>query len=159
MKPILLATDGSSTAADAATTAIELATALDAPLLIVSAWDVAYEPIGVGFGPVLPDIDRIGHEQAQKIVDKAAAAATEAGLEVDTIIRRGRPSEQICAIADEHDPYMIVLGSHGWGAVRRTLFGSVSTGVLHHARQPVLVVRAVADDGATEAAEREEATV
>jgi nucleotide-binding universal stress UspA family protein len=159
MKPILLATDGSMTATAAADTAIELATALEAPLLIVSAWDVTYEPIGVGFGPVLPDIDRVGHKQAQKIVDEAATAAAEAGLEVDTIIRSGRPVEQICAIADEHDPYMIVLGSHGWGAVRRTLFGSVSTGVLHHARQPVLVVRGVGDDRATDAAERDEATV
>jgi nucleotide-binding universal stress UspA family protein len=35
-----------------------------------------------------------------------------------------------------------VLGSHGWGALKRAIFGSVSTGVLHHARCPVLVVPA-----------------
>jgi nucleotide-binding universal stress UspA family protein len=35
----------------------------------------------------------------------------------------------------------LILGSHGWGAVKRAVFGSVSTGVLHHARCPVLVVR------------------
>jgi nucleotide-binding universal stress UspA family protein len=156
--PILLATDGSATATEAAKTAIELATALGAPLLIVSAWDVTYEPIGVGFGPVLPDIDRIGHEEAQRTVDGAAGPAREAGLEVDTIVRRGRPVEQICEIADEHDPYLIVLGSHGRGAVRRTLFGSVSTGVLHHAHQPVLVVPAGKTSPGFETVEREEVT-
>jgi nucleotide-binding universal stress UspA family protein len=159
MKPILLATDGSSTATEAAKTAIELADALDAPLLIVSAWDITYEPIGVGFGPILPDIDRIGHDQAMKIVEEVSAAARDAGLDVEIAIRRGRPVQQICAIADEQDAHLIVVGSHGWGALRRTMFGSVSTGVLHHARQPVLVVRGVKDATATETIEREEVAV
>jgi nucleotide-binding universal stress UspA family protein len=159
MKPILLATDGSSTATEAAKTAIELAEALDAPLLIVSAWDITYEPIGVGFGPILPDIDRIGHEQALKIVEEAAAPARDAGLAVEIAIRRGRPVQQICAIADEQDARLIVVGSHGWGALRRTMFGSVSTGVLHHARQPVLVVRGATGTSAPEATKHEEAAV
>jgi nucleotide-binding universal stress UspA family protein len=159
MKPILLATDGSSTAAEAARVGIELAIALDAPLVVTSIWDVAYEPIGFAFGPVLPDVDRLGHQQAQTIADEAATHARDAGLEVETIIRRGRPVEQICAVADEHDPYLIVLGSHGWGAFRRTLFGSVSTGVLHHARAPVLVVRGNRDARLAEAIDREEAVV
>ncbi len=159
MKPILLATDGSPTAAEATKTAIEFATALDAPLLIVSIWDFALEPVGIGFGPVIPDLDRVGHEQALKVVEEAAEPARKAGLDVETIIRRGTPVEQICAIADEHDARLIVLGSHGWGPLRRTLFGSVSTGVLHHARQPVLVVRRCETVPATEAAEREKATV
>ena len=141
MKPILLATDGSPTATTAAKTAIELAIALDAPLLIVSAWDVTYEPMGVAWGPILPDVDHVGHEQALKVVDGAAGEARSAGVEVETIIRRGTPVQQICAIADEYGPQLIVIGSHGWGPFKRALFGSVSTGVLHHATQPVLVVR------------------
>jgi nucleotide-binding universal stress UspA family protein len=159
MKPILLATDGSATAAEAAKKAIELATALDAPLLVASIWDVAYEPIGFGFAPILPDVDRLGHEQAQRIVDEAAKPARDAGLEVETIIRRGRPVEQVCRIADEYDPYLIVLGAHGWGTFRRTLFGSVSTGVLHQAHQPVLVVRGLGDARLTEMTERKEVAV
>jgi nucleotide-binding universal stress UspA family protein len=159
MKPFLLATDGSPAAGEAAKTAIELAGALEAPLLVATIWDVAYEPIGVGFGPGLPDIDRVGHKEALRVADDAARLAAEAGLEVDTIVCRGHPVEQICAIADKRDPRMIVVGSHGWGALRRALFGSVSTGVIHRARQPVLVVRGVGSDRATHAAEREEAAV
>jgi len=159
MKPILLATDGSVTAGEAAKTAVGFATALEAPLLIATIWDVAYEPIGIGFAPVRPDVDRVGHEGALNVVDEAANFASEVGLEVETIIRRGRPVEQICAIADEHDARLIVVGSHGWGAFRRTVFGSVSTGVLHHARQPVLVVPGGGDASAPDAAEREKAAV
>jgi hypothetical protein len=39
----------------------------------------------------------------------------------------------------------------GWGAVKRALFGSVSTGVLHHAKCPVLIVRGEAMDVAAAA--------
>ncbi|MGL5938967.1 MAG: universal stress protein, partial [Waterburya sp.] len=38
--------------------------------------------------------------------------------------------------------YMIVLGSHGHGAVYRTLVGSVSEGIIHKASCPVLIVPA-----------------
>jgi nucleotide-binding universal stress UspA family protein len=35
----------------------------------------------------------------------------------------------------------VVIGSHGWGAIRRLVFGSVSSALLHHAPCPVLVAR------------------
>ena len=44
-------------------------------------------------------------------------------------------------MASEHDAQLIVVGSHGWGAARRFLSGSVSTGLVHSAPCPVLVVR------------------
>jgi nucleotide-binding universal stress UspA family protein len=139
MKPILLATDGSPTAAEAATRAIELARALGAPLVITTVWQVSYEPIGI-FGPVLPDLDAVGSKEALELAERAATSAREAGVECETVVRRGSPAQEICSIADAADAQLIVLGSHGWGAMRRAIFGSVSTSVLHHAGRPVLVV-------------------
>jgi nucleotide-binding universal stress UspA family protein len=140
MNPVMLATDGSPTAGDATKVAIELAGALGAPLLVVSCWEIAYAPVAVGFGPVVPDLDRIGREQAEEAVDQAADAATEAGLSAITLVRRGDPAREICVIASDRDVRFIVVGSHGWGPLRRFVFGSVSTAVLHHAERPVLVV-------------------
>ena len=141
MQPILLATDGSPAAEEATRTAIDYAKAFDAPLKIVTAWGVAYEPIGLFYGPVIPDVDQVGHEQARKVVAYAASQARRAGLEVEVLVSRGNPVERICTLAEEHDARLIVVGSHGWGPFKRALFGSVSTGVLHHAKRPVLVVR------------------
>ena len=36
---------------------------------------------------------------------------------------------------------LIVVGSHGWGPLRRLVFGGVSTALLHEAPYPVLVAR------------------
>jgi nucleotide-binding universal stress UspA family protein len=141
MQPILLATDGSPAAEEATRAAIDHAKAFDAPLLVVTAWGVTYEPIGLFYGPVIPDVDHVGHEQAQEVVAHAATQARREGVEVEALVCRGNPIERICTLAEEHDARLIVVGSHGWGPFKRALFGSVSTGVLHHARRPVLVVR------------------
>jgi len=64
------------------------------------------------------------------------------------IQREGSESQTILAEADEIDAEVIVCGSRGRGAVARSLLGSTSTRVLHHASRPVLVVPA--DPGASE---------
>ncbi|XP_064649043.1 universal stress protein in QAH/OAS sulfhydrylase 3'region-like isoform X2 [Lineus longissimus] len=51
----------------------------------------------------------------------------------------GKPGEAILKIAEEEKANLIVLGTRGLGAVRRTILGSVSDYVLHHAHIPVLV--------------------
>jgi nucleotide-binding universal stress UspA family protein len=140
MNPVMLATDGSPTAEEATKLAIELAASLEAPLLVVSCWEVPYQAVAVGWAPLGPDLDRIGEEEAEQAADRAADRAREAGVSALTLIRRGDPRRELCAIAVERDVRLMVLGSHGWGALRRLAFGSVSTAVLHHAHQPVLVV-------------------
>ena len=144
MKPVMLATDGSPTAEKATTTAVELARQLGTELVIVSVWDIPYVGDGaMGFTnvPVNADFSKLGEEEAAKALADAAARADEAGVGARTVVLRGFPVEAICAAAEKFAPQFVVLGSHGWGAVKRTLFGSVSTGVLHHAKCPVLVVR------------------
>jgi nucleotide-binding universal stress UspA family protein len=54
---------------------------------------------------------------------------------------RGETADEIVAYADTIDADLIVVGSRGHGAIASALLGSVSRGVLHEARRPVLVVR------------------
>ena len=59
-----------------------------------------------------------------------------------------KPGEYIVASADKAKATLIVMGTRGMGKLRRTILGSVSTYVLHHAHCPVLVVRGEKDMGA-----------
>ena len=148
MKPVMLATDGSATAEKATATAIDLARLLDTELIVVSVWDVAYAGYSaMGFAPISPNADlaKLGEEEANRISVEAAACAEEAGVETRTVVLRGFPVEAICEAAEKFAPQFLVIGSHGWGAMKRAVFGSVSTGVLHHASCPVMVVRGVAE--------------
>jgi nucleotide-binding universal stress UspA family protein len=141
MKPIMLATDGSPTAKNATATAIELAKELDRELLVVTVWEIPYTTVGLAPAPVAGDLAQLSEDDARKVATDAAARAEEAGVESRTVIVRGITVQEICAAAEKFDPRFLVVGSHGWGVVRRTLFGSVSTGVLHHAKCPVVVIR------------------
>ena len=141
MKPVMLATDGSPNAQKAAETAIELARLLGTELLIATVWNIPYTTVGFAAAPISADLAKLSEEEARKAAVEAAAHAEEAGVEAQTLILRGLPVEEISLAADKYSPRFLVIGSHGWGAVKRALFGSVSTGVLHHAACPVLVVR------------------
>jgi nucleotide-binding universal stress UspA family protein len=159
MKPIMLATDGSPTAEEATKKAIELAKLFEAELLIVTAWDIPYSTLGYAALPVNGDLMKGAEDQAKKVAREAAATAKAEGISAQTVVLRGFPVEEICAAATKFEPELIVLGSHGWGAMKRMVFGSVSTGVLHHTSVPVLVVPAPAADGTRKGEEaREEVT-
>ena len=57
----------------------------------------------------------------------------------------GKPGEVICRIAEEESAAMIVTGTRGMGKVRRTILGSVSDYLVHHAHCPVIVCRRPCD--------------
>ena len=84
---------------------------------------------------------KLSEEEARKACVEAASKAEEAGVQSRSVLLRGMPVQEICLATESFDPRFLVIGSHGWGAVKRAVFGSVSTGVLHHAACPVLVVR------------------
>jgi nucleotide-binding universal stress UspA family protein len=141
-KAILLATDGSPSAHRALETAIELATTTGSSLHIVTAWSIPVSGFGYGAIPV-GDLAEVERSAARLALEHAAAASTAAGVETTPVLRRGFPVEEICAAADECAAWLIVIGAHGWGRLKRLFLGSVSSAVLQHARQPVLVVRDV----------------
>ena len=152
MARILLATDGSPSAAKAVDEAVRLVRATGWPLTIVTAWHLpatgfAYDPL-----VAVPEAIDAVRDSARKALDAAAATARAAGIEPDTELLEGAPADQVCELAERCGATLVVMGSHGWGPVHRLLFGSVSAAVLHHAPCPVLVVRR-ADDAPAAAKE------
>ena len=142
MKSIVLATDGSPSAAEATSYAVELAKALDATLVGVAVEHVAVPAYGYyGYAEVVKELARLESEHADEALARVQAAASEAGVHCEVVHTSGTVSDQICAVAADRRARLIVIGAHGWGAVRRLLHGSVSSAVLHDAPCPVLVVR------------------
>lgn len=143
MKTILLATDGSPSARRATAAAVELAEATGGELRVVTVWRV---PVySFGYVPVdwTPDLIEAERVHAHDVVEAAVRTAEEAGVEATGALRQGDPAGEICAAAEECKADMIVIGAHGWGQLKRLVFGSVSNRVLHEAPCPVLVVRGV----------------
>jgi nucleotide-binding universal stress UspA family protein len=143
-RPILLATDGSPCAAEAQREALELARLLDVPLVAVSVAHVTLPAVGYsgyGYSNVVAELTTAEHKRMETLLAEVARTAEAAGVSCSTVATDGITVDEICRQASEHGAQLIVVGSHGWGAAKRFLSGSVSTGLVHTAPCPVLVVR------------------
>lgn len=140
MNPILLATDGSPTATRATAFAIELAQSTGWPLHVLCAWAMPVTYFGEIPDERLATLRQRSQENAESVVEEAVAAAEAHGVVADGTVVYGDPVSEICAAA--RDAQLVVLGAHGWGQVKRLVYGSVSSSVLHEAPCPVLIVRA-----------------
>jgi nucleotide-binding universal stress UspA family protein len=158
MSTILVGTDGSATAQAATCVALDLAQASGDDVLFVTAWHELEGDFGLPIAKLFPGLVEVEREWAQTTLATAAAEAEAAGVSATTLSRHGEPADQICRVARERKPRLIVVGSRGWGPVDGVLFGSVSSGVLRHAPCPVLVVPATGEPAEAEPAEAAVAT-
>jgi len=85
----------------------------------------------------------------QELVADAEAAAAEgvrlaevAGMSAEPAVATGprHPWEPIVAAAAERDADVVICGTRGQGVVARSVLGSTSSSLLHHAKTAVLVV-------------------
>jgi nucleotide-binding universal stress UspA family protein len=94
--------------------------------------------------------ERSACEHLHKLVPEADRVALAASFEV----RIGAPVEELLNFASERKADLIVLGTHGRGAMGHLFLGSVAERVVRRAKCPVLTVgRAAASATKTVAAE------
>jgi nucleotide-binding universal stress UspA family protein len=129
MGKILLATDGSEPAHDAATYAIQLSKGMGLGLVALRVVDI--ERYTYDWEAVREDVTRELESHAQRILDDVQKAATEAGIEVDCQVRHGDSSREIIRMAhDDPDIVLIVMGSSGRRRLGRQLIGSTAERVV-----------------------------
>ena len=135
---LLLATDLSEASASATDQAFELAGRLGASLLVVSVIDPG--SLLLPGGRFRARIDQV-RERREQLAQELVERGREVGVEVSFLVWTGDPGDMIVEAAESERADMVLVGSHGRGAVGRFFLGSVSEHVVRHAPCPVLVVR------------------
>jgi nucleotide-binding universal stress UspA family protein len=142
---ILVPLDGSTYADKALKYAVEIAKKFNATLTLVH---VIVEPPPLVSGaaapeaiPFLPQMHTVREELGKKILAKGEETVKSMGLQADTVLESGHPSEIIINTAKNRGIDLIVVGSRGVGGIKGFFLGSVSDKVSHHAPCPVLIVR------------------
>lgn len=79
-------------------------------------------------------------EQGSRQLAAANAALGAAGIECEQHVEIGEPAPVIARFAGTHHCEMIVMGTHGLGAIASFCLGSVATKVVQLSPVPVLVV-------------------
>jgi nucleotide-binding universal stress UspA family protein len=91
------------------------------------------------------------HRRALELAAEGCELARAAGLSARPLAAGiGGTWQSILSVADAEDARLVVTGARGLSGVRSAL-GSVSSGVLQHARRPVLVVPPAPHEEATTA--------
>lgn len=135
---ILVPTDFSETAQTALDTAAGLAAWYKSALDIVSVVDAtAYAYAGYPFATLADELN----ESAETSLSNLKLPKEAKGLKVSRFVLSGTPPAEILAHAKRSSADLIVIGTHGRGAVARLLLGSVADKVLHQAECPVLVTK------------------
>lgn len=142
---ILIASDGSEHALQAARVAAEIARRFEAKVTLLSVFDPPPTPMPPvpGMEPVIdPDVMLKYAEEVQEAVERRTGQVFEAaGVPYIMLREYGHPVDRIVSIAETEKADLIVMGSRGLGGIQSFLLGSVSDRVLHHAHCPVLIVR------------------
>jgi nucleotide-binding universal stress UspA family protein len=144
-KRILLCTDGSALAQRAAREGVRLAASLRASVVALLVTPPFEPPEGYTRSPLAAQIER--HEAASKAVAARSLGAIERQARALSLrckklhVGRYPPASTIVETADNERCDLIVMGSHGHGALGQLLVGSVTTRVAATCQVPLLIIR------------------
>ena len=143
--PPLLCYDGSDGARAAISAARELLDARSA--LVFHCWESwaaeapALAAASATVGGMAAELDEAATERSTDLVTEGIDCAQRAGFDTAGLSERAVGPIWMAALdaADQHASSAIVVGSRGLTGISAAL-GSVSNGIVHHSRRPVLVV-------------------
>ena len=96
---------------------------------------------GTGIDTLADDLASAGREAAEEMFDEVRERVEEAGADIETELRVGRPARAIEECAEGASVDHVVIGSHGRDSITRILLGSVAETVVRRSPVPVTVVR------------------
>lgn len=86
-------------------------------------------------------VDKYQSEEAEKVLGPVSKFLVRHGIDAKSQWKVGPAGENIAKLATSGKFDLIVMGSHGHGALGNLVMGSVATQVLAHCEVPVLLVR------------------
>ncbi len=146
-KKILIPTDGSALAAQAANKGVCLARQIGAEVVALYvtqpfAATVGFDGMAAAYAITDEDYDKTAAEQAQKYLKSVMDRAETAGVKASSqAVSNFNVADGIVQAAEQHGCDLIFIGSHGRSGLSRLLLGSVTVKVLGLAKTAVLVYR------------------
>jgi nucleotide-binding universal stress UspA family protein len=139
MKTIIVATDFSLTARNAADYAANMAKSLDASLLLFHSYQI---PVAYLEAPIAFDDT---HMREQANLDMAQlkmhlATITGSKIPIDSEIVLGDFFRELKTICQKFKPFTVVMGSQGTTAAERMFFGGHSVYAMQHLLYPLITV-------------------
>src|SRR5215213_3206565 len=146
MTAVAIGFDGSAESSLALVAAKQLASATGAKLRLVSVAEPPPLVAGKAGSAGWQDLTEAIQTHAREQLVKARETVTD-GIEVEASLITGDPVEALVNVAQTPGT-LLVVGSRGYGPLRRVLLGSVSTALVRSAPCPLIVIPRGVQDAA-----------
>jgi len=145
LRKLLVPLDGSLVAEQVLPHVSHLAKTMGLEIVLLRAYEVHVR----GHSPRMRQIRETVKEAAQMYLDEKAGQLRADGVaSVSCRVERGDAAARIVRMARELPDNFIAMGTHGRSGVSRWVLGSVTSRIVRHSSDPVLVIPAAGDGGA-----------
>ena len=142
IKKILVPIDFSDYSKNALKYAVQFAKHFNAKMYLIYVVEPVIYPADFSMGQVaIPSTDIDLSKRAEEELNNLAKTAIDPALQVECIIKTGKPFVEINDTAAEKDVDLIIIATHGHTGVEHMLFGSTAEKVVRKAPCPVLTLR------------------
>jgi nucleotide-binding universal stress UspA family protein len=141
---ILVATDGSDKALQAAQAARTIAEKFGSAVILLNVIQPFFVIPGLGAGDTITFSTTLNEELEEISNNALTRTRAEFGDDLSNVMVRsewGHPVERIVSVIEEEGVDLVVVGNKGLSGLEQLLLGSVSGKVVQHASCSVLVVR------------------
>lgn len=142
IKNILVPIDFSDYSKNALRYAVQFAKNFQAKMYLIYVVEPMIYPADFSMGQVaIPSMDADLQNRAEEELKNLANSFVDSSLEIETLIKTGKPFVEINETAKEIDADLIIMATHGHTGVEHLLFGSTAEKVVRKAPCPVLTLR------------------
>jgi len=139
MKTIVVATDFSAAASNAAKYAADMALAIHADLFLLHVYQIPVVYFEIPVALAADDIQDHAEKHMTKFKEELLSKSN-GQIQIETAVREGNFFEELKTICEYRQPYAVVLGSKGKTAAERMLYGTHAVYVMKHLEWPVITV-------------------
>lgn len=139
MKPIVVATDFSTSAYNAACYAADMVMSMHGYLILLHVYQV---PVSTSEVPVYVDTDTMVKDAEKQLAKLEGELIHRTGgkLIVESEVQVGTVFHKLNEVCKNRNPYAVVMGSQGTTAAERLLFGGHTVYAMRHLKWPVIAV-------------------
>jgi nucleotide-binding universal stress UspA family protein len=141
-KEIVVATDFSEYSLRAIDYGVEIAAKFGSHVTLLYVVEPVLQTADLTWTTVdFEELNASHREMAEREIAKILAERFPAGMRCDAAVLFGKPFVEILKCADERGADLIVMATHGRGAISHLLMGSTAEKVVRKASCPVLTVK------------------
>jgi nucleotide-binding universal stress UspA family protein len=140
MKTIMVPTDFSPIATNAANFAADMAVNINADLMLLHVYQV---PVAMAETPVvLVSAEELRKDSEAKLEDLRSSLLhiTSGKIKIHSKAIMGDITDEIEELSEKLQPFAVILGTRGASGIERILFGSTTLRAIRHLKCPVIIV-------------------